>query len=68
MDIMHIVDLDKGKLAERRGRKTTGLRDAVLRQRGYRSDERPQAQKQERRPDLASNLRVGGNAKQQRSD
>jgi len=35
-DIMHIVVLDKGKPTERRGRKTTGLRDLILRQRGYR--------------------------------
>jgi hypothetical protein len=37
-DIMHIVVLDKGKLAERRGRKSTGLRDIVLGQRGYRNE------------------------------
>jgi len=35
---MHIDDLDKGKPAEKRGRKTTGLRDLILRQRGYRCE------------------------------
>ena len=37
-DIMHIVTLDKGKPVEKRGRKSTGLRERVLRQRGYRSE------------------------------
>jgi len=36
-DIMHIVAHEKGKTAEKRRRKTTGLRDDFLRQRGYRS-------------------------------
>lgn len=38
-DIMHIVAHDKGKLAERRGRKTTGLRELFLGQRGYRIEQ-----------------------------
>jgi hypothetical protein len=29
-DIMHIVVLDKGKPGEKRGRKTTGLRESIL--------------------------------------
>lgn len=37
-DIMHIVDHDKGKLAERRGRKSTGLR-VFLGQRGYQIEQ-----------------------------
>ena len=37
-DIMHIVALDKGKPIERWGRKTTGLRDSILGQRGYRNE------------------------------
>ena len=37
--ILHIVAHDKGKSAERRGRKTTGLRDPILGQRGYRSEQ-----------------------------
>ena len=40
--IMHIVAHDKGKLAEKRGRKTTGLRDQILGQRGYRSEQAKQ--------------------------
>ena len=40
--IMHIAAYDKGKPAEKRRRKTTGLRDLILRQRGYRSDEAQQ--------------------------
>jgi hypothetical protein len=36
--IMHIDRLEKGIPAERRGRKTTDLRDLFLGQRGYRSD------------------------------
>ncbi len=36
--IMHIDTLEKGIPAERRGRKTTDLRDFFLGQRGYRSD------------------------------
>ena len=39
---MHIVDHDKGKPAERRGRKTTGLRDNILGQRGHRSEQAQQ--------------------------
>jgi hypothetical protein len=35
---MHIAAYDKSKPAEKRRRKTTGLRDLILRQRGYRSD------------------------------
>ncbi len=38
-DIMHIVAHDNGKPAERRGRKTTGLRDSFLGQRGYRIEQ-----------------------------
>jgi len=37
--IMHIVAHDKGKPAEKQGRKTTGLRESVLGQRGYRSEQ-----------------------------
>ena len=37
--IMHIVAHDKGKPAENRGRKTTGLRDEILGQRGNRSEQ-----------------------------
>ncbi len=40
--IMHIVAHDKGKPAEKQGRKTTGLRESVLGQRGYRSEQEPQ--------------------------
>jgi len=36
---MHIVAHDKGKPAEKQGRKTTGLRESVLGQRGYRSEQ-----------------------------
>jgi hypothetical protein len=36
---MHIVAHDKGKPVEKRGRKTTGLRDDVLGQRGNRSEQ-----------------------------
>ncbi len=36
--IMHIAVYDKGKTVEKRRRKSTGLRDLVLRQRGYRSE------------------------------
>jgi len=41
---MHIVAHDKGKPTERRGRKSTGLRDDILRQRGYRSEQGLQVQ------------------------
>jgi len=44
-DIMHIVAHDKGKTAERRRRKTTGLRDIFLGQRGYRSEQGQQVDK-----------------------
>jgi len=37
-DIMHIVAHDKGKLAARRGRKTTGPLQ-LTGQRGYRSEQ-----------------------------
>jgi len=40
--IMHIVAHDKGKPAEKRGRKTTGLRESILWQRGYRSEQQLQ--------------------------
>ena len=36
---MHSFALDKGTPAEKRRRKTTGLRDLILRQRGYRSEQ-----------------------------
>ena len=36
--IMHIAAYDKGKPAEKRWRKTTGLRDPILGQRGFRSE------------------------------
>ena len=42
---MHIVAHDKGKLVERRGRKTTGLREHILGQRGYRSEQGLQVDK-----------------------
>ena len=41
--IMHIAAYDKGKPAEKRRRKTTGLRDPILGQRGYRSDKAQQS-------------------------
>ena len=44
-DIMHSFAHDKGKSAEKRGRKTTGLRDEILGQRGYRSEQGQQANK-----------------------
>ena len=40
--IMHIVAHDKGKPVEKQGRKTTGLRDSVLGQRGFRSEQERQ--------------------------
>ena len=40
--IMHIVAHDKGKPVEKQGRKTTGLRDSVLGQRGFRSEQEQQ--------------------------
>ena len=43
--IMHIVATEKGKPAERRGRKTTGLRDLILGQRGCRSEYRTHVDK-----------------------
>ena len=53
---MHIVVLDKGKPAERWGRKTTGLRDLVLGQRGYRNEYWVQDQNKNGVPEMANHL------------
>jgi len=55
---MHIVLLDKGKLVEKRGRKSTGLRELILRQRGYRIENGRQDPNKNSAPDMANCLRV----------
>ena len=47
---MHSFSHDKGTPAEKRRRKTTGLRDLILGQRGYRSEQGQQTQNKQYQP------------------